>query len=485
MDWLLLIEIIYTLIVIAVCIHIIYETNNTAKTMAYILFAIFVPIAGIIFYFSFGINYRKRKMYSKKLIQNDILLEQLKDQISQYSKLNFEQRGQDFKDNRELVYMLVKDTMSALTKGNQLELLINGEKKFPQVLRDLEAAKHHIHIQYYIYEDDKIGQTIENILIRKANEGVKVRFIYDDFGSHAITKKMVKRLKAGNVEVFPFQKIKFILFANRINHRNHRKIIVIDGQLAYVGGINVSDKYINPEEKSDKLYWRDTHLRIFGPGTHYLQYLFLCDWNFCAKTQLQPNLEFFPYSPSSVGPGEKMVQIAAGGPDSDSPTVLYTLLEAVSIAREELLITTPYYIPDESIQQSLIMAGLGGIRVKLLVPGVSDSALVNAAARAYYGDLLKAGVEIYLYQRGFVHAKTMVVDRKFAIVGTANMDYRSFDLNFEVNAIVYDEPFAKELADVFMYDLQFAEKIDASTWFNRPGYHQLFEKVAKLVGPLL
>jgi cardiolipin synthase len=356
-------------------------------------------------------------MYSKKLVQNEMMLKQLKDQINQYSKLNFEQRGQDFKDNRELVYMLVKDTMSALTKGNQLELLINGEKKFPQVLRDLETAKHHIHIQYYIYEDDKIGQTIENILIRKANEGVKVRFIFDDFGSHTITKKMVKRLKTGNVEVFPFQKIKFIFFANRINHRNHRKIIVIDGQLAYVGGINVSDKYINPEEKSDKLYWRDTHLRIFGPGAHYLQYLFLCDWNFCAKAQLQPNLEFFPYSPSNVEPGEKMVQIAAGGPDSDSPTVLYSLLQAVNIAQEELLITTPYYIPDESIQQSLIMAGLGGIKVKLLVPGVSDSALVNAAARAYYGDLLKAGVEIYLYQRGFVHAKNMVLDIKFGIVG--------------------------------------------------------------------
>ena len=453
--------------------------------MAYLLFAIFVPFVGMIFYFSFGINYRKRRMYSKKLVENDAMLEDLKNQIKDYSKANFESRGQDFKTNRELVNMLVKDSMSALTSGNQLDLLVNGEKKFPLVLRDLENAKHHIHIQYYIYEDDEIGRAIENILIKKSAEGVKVRFIYDDFGSHAITKKMVQRLRDAKVEVFPFQKIKFILFANRINHRNHRKIIVIDGDLAFVGGINVSDKYINPEEDLKKLYWRDTHLRIHGPGAYYLQYLFLCDWNFCAHTQLRPNSEFFPFTASSPRPGDKMLQIAASGPDSESPTILYSLLQAIGIAQEELLVTTPYYIPDDSVQQALIMAALGGLKVKLLVPGVSDSAIVNAAARAYYGDLLKAGVEIYLYQKGFVHAKTLVADRKLAMVGTANMDYRSFDLNFEVNAIVYDKSFSQELADTFMNDLQFAEKIDPEKWFARPFHHFLFEKVAKLVGPLL
>jgi len=314
---------------------------------------------------------------------------------------------------------------------------------------------------------------------------VEVRLIYDDFGSRSIRKTIVPRLREGGVRAFPFYRIIFIALANRLNYRNHRKIIVIDGITAFVGGINISDRYCNEEGDAKKLFWRDTHLRIDGPGVQYLQYLFLCDWNFCASERLTPDGTLFPL-PSTYGPrGNKVVQIAASGPDSDVPTILFSLLQAISLATTEILITTPYFIPGESLIDALMVAALGGVKVKLLVPGISDSKLVDAAARSYYGDMLRAGVEVYLYQKGFVHAKSVVTDRKVAIVGTANMDYRSFDLNFEVSAVVYDNQVAGELADIFYQDIQFAEKIDPVQWSLRPAWKKMPEKIARLVSPLL
>ncbi|HTN09071.1 cardiolipin synthase [Agriterribacter sp.] len=485
MNWLLIFEIAYLIILVLVCLRIIYDTRSTTKTLAYLLLAIFVPFAGMLFYFSFGINYRKRKMYSKKLIADDSISAKLKENIYRYSKYMFDESSADVQSSRELAVMLVKDNMSPLTGHNEVKLLVNGERKFPEVLQAIQNARHHIHMEYYIYEDDEIGGAIADALIKKAKEGVTVRFIYDDFGSRSIRKKIVRRLGEGGVSAFPFYKIIFIAFANRLNYRNHRKIIVIDGSTAFVGGINVSDRYINHAAGTRALFWRDTHLRIDGPGVLYLQYLFLCDWNFCANDKLQPDAFFFPQSSTLAVKGNKVVQIAASGPDSDMPTILFSLLQAINLAKEEILITTPYFIPGESLIDALMVSALGGIAVKLLVPGLSDSKLVNAAARSYYGDLLKAGVEIYLYNKGFVHAKTMVTDRKIAIVGTANMDYRSFDLNFEVNAIVYDRDTAGELAEVFYKDIAEAEKINMAEWINRPAWKKLPEKIARLVSPLL
>lgn len=487
MDWLLIFEIIYLLFVILVCLRIIYDTNSTTKTLAYLLFAVFVPFIGIGFYFFFGINYRNRKMYSKKLFENIEIAKKLREEIYHYSKQIFNESDAAVQSNKELAYMLMNDSMSPLTSGNSVKILLNGENKFPEVIEALRQATNHIHIEYYIYEDDEIGTEIGNILIKKAQEGVAVRFIYDDFGSRSIRKKFVSRLKDSGVKAFPFFKISFIPFANRINYRNHRKIIVIDGHTAFVGGINVSDRYINKAGDTKNVFWRDTHLRIDGPGIQYLQFLFLCDWNFCANEKLHADEKFFPRRGSLISAvdNDKVVQIAASGPDSETPTILFSLLQAINLATEEILITTPYFIPGESLLDVLIIASLSGISVKLLVPGKSDSVLVNAAARSYYDDLLKAGVEIYQYQKGFVHAKTFVADSKIAIVGTANMDFRSFDLNFEVNAIVYDTEVAGKLRDIFFEDIGDAEKIDPDVWRRRPVIKQLWQKTARLVSPLL
>lgn len=485
MNWLLIYEIIYILVLIFVCLRIVYDTKSTTKTLAYLLFAIFVPFFGILFYFFFGINYRNRKMYSKKLTENADMAKRLREDLYKYSKQTFNESDAAVQSNKELAYMLLNDSMSPLTSNNSVKLLVNGENKFPEVLKALKDAKNHIHIEYYIFEDDEIGKEIGNILVKKAQESVEVRVIYDDFGSRSIRKKLVPYLKENGVKAFPFFKISFISFANRINYRNHRKIIVIDGKTAFVGGINVSDRYINKTGDTNNIFWRDTHLFIYGPGTQYLQYLFMCDWNFCADKKLKPNEQFFPHINTLPVVGDKVVQIAASGPDSETPTILFSMLQAINLATKEILITTPYFIPGESLLDALTIASLSGISVKLLVPEKSDSLLVNSAAQSYYDDLLKNGVEIYQYTKGFVHAKTMVTDKKIAIVGTANMDFRSFDLNFEVNAIVYDFEIANELANLFYEDIKNAKKIDPVIWCNRSRMKQLLQKTARLVSPLL
>jgi len=484
MNWLLVYEIFYVTLLILACMRIVYDTRSNTKTLAYLLLVIFLPLLGIFIYFSFGINYHKRKIYSKKLVQDDDLEKSVREKLWQHSRQIFDKGSPALRDNKELAYMLVKDSGSAITMHNEVKILVNGEEKFPAVLQAIANAKDHIHIEYYIYEDDEIGNAIAKVLERKAAEGVDVRFIYDDFGSRSIRRRLVKRLQKAGVKAFPFYRIIFIALANRLNYRNHRKIIVIDGWVAFVGGINVSDRYINCGKKN-KVFWRDTHLQLEGPGVQYLQYLFLCDWNFCANEHLQPTPRFFPPDESLPINGNKIVQVAASGPDSDTPTMLFALLQAIYLAREELLITTPYFIPGESIIDALVVSAMGGVKVRLLVPGISDSRIVNAAARSYYSDLLDAGVEVYQYQKGFVHAKTLVADRKLAIVGTANMDNRSFELNFEVAALVYDEATARELATVFEKDITDALRIDPYDWQNRPWYKELLEKTARLVSPLL
>jgi cardiolipin synthase len=449
--------------------------------MAYLLVSIFLPVAGILFYLIFGINYWKLKLYSKKSAEGKKMLDKLEKEWGLSADKTLHENNVLLENTNLLAAMLVKELHSPLTTGNKVKLLVNGEEKFPEVLKALNEAKHHIHIEYYIYENDSIGKQIENILVAKAKEGVQVRFIYDDFGSPSINKKMELRLKDAGVEVYPFQKIIFYLLANRLNYRNHRKIIVIDGETAFTGGINVSNKYIN--NKRGKLYWRDTHLRIDGPGVFYLQYLFFTDWNFCRGKKLKPTEEHFASHKKHTE--DTIVQVAASGPDADQPAILFSILQAIRLAKKEILITTPYFIPGDTILDALKIAALSGIDVKLLVPGISDSKLVNAASRSYYGELLFAGVEVYLYNKGFVHAKTIVTDESLSIIGTANMDMRSFELNFEVNVLLYDEKVSKSLRKIFFEDLNDANKIDAKKWNKRSVYKQLPEKLARLFSPVM
>lgn len=368
MNWILIAQIIYVILVVLVCARVVYDTQSTTKTLAYLLLVIFVPFAGIILYFSIGINYRKRKMYSKNLINNIELEEKLKELTRKTSNELLTTETDVIKNYKKLATLVINQSLSPITEYNDVKLLINGENKFPEVLKALKNAKHHIHIEYYIFDNDEIGGKIMDLLIEKAKEGLEVRFIFDDFGSREIRKKQLARLKDGGVAVFPFYKIKLIALANRLNYRNHRKIIVIDGTIGFVGGINVSDKYINSESKKSELFWRDTHLKIEGSAVAALQYIFMGDWNYCSGETLKPNINFFPEIKEIASSSKKIVQIAASGPDSDTPLIQQTLLRAINLAKEELLITTPYFIPGESIMDSLVIVASSGIKVKLLVP---------------------------------------------------------------------------------------------------------------------
>ncbi|MBB6498581.1 cardiolipin synthase [Pedobacter cryoconitis] len=482
-SWILLLEILYTLIVIATCLRIIYDTSSTSKTLAYLMLTVFFPFIGIVIYFCVGTNYRKRKLYSKKIVNNELMQRHIKKQIFRESEKTWNTVPQALLKYQKLVKLLLNDGMSNLSGNNKVEILKNGEEKFPAVLRALREASHHIHIEYYIYEDDEIGNQIKDVLIEKARAGLQVRLIYDDFGSRSIRDKVVDELIAAGVQAFPFYRILFIALANRINYRNHRKIIVIDGGIAFTGGINVSDRYINSEKRPDQLYWRDMHVKITGPGIYYLQYLFICDWNFCADEELVPQRDFF-HAREDNG-GNAILQIAASGPDSDNPTILLSLIQAIGMAEQEILITTPYFIPGESLLDALVVAALSGVRVVLLVPGKSDSRVVAAAGKSYYGDLMASGIEIYEYQKGFIHAKTMVSDKQLSVIGTANMDNRSFELNFEVNSVIYDSHTAEEMTRIFYQDLEDAIRIDPVEWDKRPLYKQFPEKLGRLFSPLL
>lgn len=479
-----IIEIGYLIIVLLVILRVLYDTRSGVKALAYILFIVLVPVAGILFYFSFGINYRKRKLYSKKIVENEVLRQKILTNLQDYSEKVMES-DLLFSGYHKLVRFIQHSSDSPLTGNNSVKLLINGEEKFPELLKAIEEAKSHIHLEYYIYENDDTGNSIAELLIKKAQQGVEVRFLYDDFGSHSLDSHFIKKLTDSGIETAPFYKIKWHALANRLNYRNHRKIIVIDGKKSFIGGINISDRYRNDAKAKNGLYWRDTHLMIEGAATFYLQYLFLCDWNFCSKRKLQFGPDYFPILYKEEKIHNELVQIVPSGPDSIFPVIFYSLMEVIGSARKRILITSPYFIPGESLMDALIIAATSGIEVIILVPGISDSKIVNATARTYYTELLQHGVRIFQYQKGFVHAKTMVIDDNLSVVGSANMDYRSFDLNFEVNAMIYSKEITGQLEESFYDDLKESIEINAHDWLNRPKYIHLWEKLVRLLSPFL
>ncbi len=473
--------ILYLIILIAVCLRIIVNTSTASKGLAYLLLVISFPIVGIIFYLSVGLNYRKKKLYEKKIDIDEKAFPELEIKKTQFIReiLNKHQA------NLGCYFPLanLKKDKYIISDNNRVSLLINGEEKFPEILKCLQNAKQHIHIEYYIFENDEIGNKIAEILIAKAKEGVEVRFIYDDFGSKRIRKNLVRRLRSAGVAAYPFYKINLVQLANRINYRNHRKIIVIDGITGFIGGINVSDKYINTEKS--KLFWRDTHLKIKGMAVLNLQFTFLTDWNFCSRQNLAFSTNYFPYEENKNVFGTQLVQIIPSGPDSDYPGIMYSLIQTIILAKKELLITTPYFIPAASFVDAIKIAAQSGVKIKILVPGISDSFVVNITSQSFYEELLKAGVEIYKYHKGFVHAKTLVCDRKILTVGTANLDNRSFDLNFEINAVVFDQPLAEQLAQQIEIDMSYAKPINLTDWKKRPVYIKLLEKVFNLFSSLM
>ena len=477
----IVIEIIYAIIVIGVVARIIYDTRNPVKAVAYILLTVFIPIIGMFVYFSFGVNYRKKKFYKLKSAENNDLINTLKALTEVSTNQTIEYRPDLY--NKHLVRMLLRESSSPLASVSEMKLLLNGEEKFPELIKAMENAKDHIHIEYYIYDDDEIGNQLKDLMIKKAKEGVTVRFIFDDYGSYGLRKKMMKELRENGVEAYPFYEIKLYALANRMNYRNHRKIVVIDGNVGFIGGLNVADRYINSGK--NELFWRDTHLMFKGNAVSSLQFIFIHDWNFCKKQESSLSIEkrYFPIEPINVC--QDTLQVASSGPDSDNSDIMLSFLGVITGSKERLYITTPYFIPNDTIVDAIKYSALSGVDVRLLVPGISDSRVVNAASKAYYRELLEAGVRIYCYQKGFVHAKTIVSDDKLCVIGTANMDIRSFDIMFESNANIFSEDMNRQLCEVFFKDLEDSNEILLEEWKKRPKLVKFGGYCARLGSPLL
>lgn len=466
-----LIAIGYSALLIYTTIRILLENETQTSRTAIYLYAIWIlPVVGFLVYYATGTNRRKQKIYGAKRILDE---KQHKESIkifqnSQKIIADFEKKFPKFSG---LIRLFSHEMISS--NNNRVELLINGDEK---------EAKNHIHLEYYIFEPSQIGDEIIEILIQKSRKRVRVRFLYDALGSRYLSEKKIEQMQNAGVEIFPFFELKPWNFLNRINYRNHRKIVVIDGKIGYVGGINVSDLYVNsiPTHR----YGRDTHLKIEGKSVWDLQRIFLYDWNFSSEQNLGFDDELFP-DDSEKKYGNALVDITASGPDSSYPNILYALLTGITLSQKEILITTPYFVPNISFLDSLKIAALSGKKIKLLVPKTYDSKIIELTTQSFFGALLDAGVEIFQYQKGFIHAKTIVYDREVSVIGTANLDNRSFDLNFEVNATVYDTDFSQKLAQEFEKDLQDSEKIDPKTWKNRPFHRKLLGKILNLFAPLM
>lgn len=484
-SWLTLTYYAYWLMLIYVTLQIIHQYTISSRASAWLFTVYLFPVAGMVLYFIFGVNRRKRKIYGRKLTKNQQSLEAYQAEFNADSLRVLKRHKDQLKQFHGLTKMIYRDSCSRLTVNNQLMLLENGEDKFKHLLQDVAAAQHTIHLEYYIFRADDIGSELIQLLIKKAKSGVKVRLIYDDYGSLNLPRQVLSRMRSAGVEVEPFYEIRLFAFAERLNYRNHRKIVVIDGHIAYVGGINVGDEYINDTHHDKKTYWRDSHLRLVGQGVAYLQNIFLNDWNFCAEQQVEIDGELPDDLADMDIDNTHMVQLVASGPDSPAPSILFAMLHALHLAQQEVLITTPYFIPNPALIKALKIAVLRGVQVRLLVPDQSDNKVVNAAAQSFYYEMLLAGVEVYQYTAGFIHAKTMVIDGFLSVMGTANFDERSFELNFEVNVLIYDESFAQQLVDSFKRDVEQAKQLSTETWEKRSVLKIFVEKVARLISPIL
>lgn len=457
---------------------ILLDNRNPSKTLGYVLILIFLPLIGVIIYLYFGRDYRKRKLFSRKGMVDIRLLQQWKNEKEIIFEESFSNQFVD--EEHKTVSKLLQTNNAFLSVNNYLKVLRNGEEKFKDLITCLEEATHHIHFEYYIIEDDPLVHSIMDILKKKAQNGIEVRIIYDDVGSSKLKNKFINDLKSSGIEIYPFMKVRFPFFTSNANYRNHRKIVIIDGKTAFTGGINLSVRYLNNEDS--KMYWRDTHLRLDGECVQQLQIQFLLMWRFVSNIQLAIQISYFPVLPTYT---KAVVQIAFSGPDSDWASIMLAFFKAISIAKKQVLITSPYFIPNDQILTAIQSAALSGVDVKILIPGNSDAKIVQAATMSYCKALLTSGAKVYLYNKGFIHAKTIVIDNSLATIGSTNMDYRSFNINFEVNAFAYSAEIAQEMANQFKDDLKDSTELKLNRWEKRPFTKKVIESVARLLAPLL
>ena len=478
MEWNLLIEKLATItfdtvlwiIIIGTILVIVMDNRNPVKTLAWILVLIFLPVVGLVFYFFFGRSQRHERIIGKK-VYGHLMKKPIAEYMAQPSARLPE-------DDKRIIDLFHNVNQSLPFEGNSIETFTSGDSFIQALLRELQQARQHIHIESYIFEDDAIGRMVRDVLIEKSRSGVEVRVIYDDVGCWHVPNRFFERMREAGIEVRSFLKVRFPHFTNKVNYRNHRKIIVIDGRAGFVGGMNLAERYVRGFSWG---IWRDTHLMLKGKAVHGLQTAFLLDWYFVDRTLISAA----KYFPKLDNPGTSLVQIVTSEPVGPWREIMQGLVKAMSEARKYFYIQTPYFLPTEPMLVAMQTAALSGVDVRLMLPCRADSRLTHLASCSYLADVLRAGVKVYLYQKGFLHSKLMVSDDLLSTVGSTNMDFRSFEHNFEVNAFIYDTETALQMREIFLQDQRDCLPVSLKNWEKRSRSRKVAESTVRLLAPLL
>ena len=472
-SWKFIIFCIYQLVVIVTIIHVVMDNRQPAKTMAWALVIWFVPIVGIVFYLFFGINTRKERLVSQRSM----------DQLSKRSMLEFvEQKNLCLpEEHKPVIDLFVNENFSLPFQNNEVRIYTDGYAFFPALLREIAAAKDHIHIDMYIFADDPLGHLVADALIDKVHEGVEVKLIYDDVGCWNVSHSFFERMREEGIEVVPFLPVRFPSFTSKVNYRNHRKLIVIDGHTGFIGGMNIALRYVKGTKTQP---WRDTMLQITGNGVYSLQRAFLVDWYFVDRTQISDR----KYYPKNIEQAfnTTLAQVVTSGPVTPYPEIMQGLVRIILSAKHYIYIETPYFLPTEPVSFALKTAALGGVDIRIMVPLRSDAKFVEWASRSYLREMVSAGVKVFYYNAGFLHSKLVVSDDSICTCGSTNVDFRSFENNFEANMFIYDEEVAVRMRDLYLADEQHSTSFTDIPKRVYPSFmKRLGESVVRMLSPLM
>lgn len=475
MDHLFLINIVFSLLIIF------FQRRNPTTVWAWLLLLYFIPVLGFILYLILGQNFRRERMFKMKEIEGEIKYAVRRQEESIYRK-KLRLRDPELDRFKRLILYNLNEAEAVLTDNNDIRIFTDGREKFQALLSEMDRARNYIHVQYYIIKNDELWKEIEEVLVRKARQGVEIRVLFDSMGCRGMRRSDWARLEKAGIKVAEFFPALLGKLQLRVNYRNHRKIVVIDGRIGFVGGFNVGREYIGKDRKFG--YWRDTHVCIEGSAVTSLAVRFVLDWNYAARENLFLEDRLFEI-PTYVRNGRDPVQIISSGPDSHSQEIRNNYLRLIHMARENIYIQTPYFIPDDDIRDALEIAAKSGIDVRIMIPCKPDHPFVYWATYSYLGEMIEAGARCYTYDNGFLHAKCMCVDGLVTCMGTANMDIRSFSLNFEVNAVIYSARTTERLMEAFENDIAKSTLVTRKKYEQRDFVIRIKEQFCRLLSPVL
>ena len=474
LSWLFIINFIIS------CFIIFLERKDPSSTLAWIMILFLVPVVGILLYILFSQNIYRKKIFRFKILEKRILESSLGNQIEDFKSNTFVFKQKEIENYKNMIHLHQIHSNSLFTQDNQIEIFTDGKEKFNELLSDIQKAENSIHIMYFIFQNDSLGKTIIRALTEKANEGVEVRLLLDAMGSKKITPRVLKLFTQAGGKVAYFFPSRIKLFNLKFNYRNHRKLVVLDGKIGYIGGFNVGNEYLGEKKKVG--YWRDTHIKVLGSAVYDMQTRFILDWRSASKEDLDISLGYYNEPMLS---GQTGIQIVSSGPDSIHQQIKLGYLKLISSAKKNIYIQTPYFVPDDSILEALKVACLSGLDVRIMIPCRPDHAFVYWATYSYIGELLNAGAKVYIYENGFLHSKMICVDGIVSSIGTANFDIRSFSLNFEVNAFIYDKKATAQLEKIFMKDMYLSSNMTKELYIERPLSIRFKESISRLLSNLL